>query len=264
MLKNFLETVLKIDRPHSASMADWDRWYENLKTTRPVAYYLAVRLPRLAARLHIRTFGRIDSLKAYLENGLVTKTHSLTSTSLKFGRWHELDDRILHCTMDSLVFFVENEMAGLWQISNDKKIERSAPDGLAYLNWASALTEEEVYGQHAGGELTRQARDSQEISRIYIWWTVERLKRRDQSEESGLDQFCESMDVKYPRLPNSTGGFARRTWQRHYDNTQVLTTEDEAEYGLLITKTMEIETARDNEDEEMLISLIKIRSGLWT
>lgn len=268
MRRSFIETVLKINRPNSASMADWDRWDETLRTTRPVAYWLTERLPRMVYRLHSRTFGRISRLRHYLMNGLVSKTHALTSTSLKFGVWHDLDSRILHCTMDSLVSFIEVDMAGLWQAGKGKKVERSAADGLAYLDWACSLSVSEFNNEDKGGtptdEPSEQALDAREIRRVYIWWTIERLKRIDPSEESGLDQFCESMDLKYPRLPNSTGGLSRRTWHHHYDNSPVLTKEEDETYGLLIKKTMAIETARDNEDEEMLISVIKKRKSLWT
>lgn len=269
MLEHFLKTVLKINKPNSASMADWDRWYANLRTTRPVAYWLTERLPWMVYRLHLRTFGRISRLRHYLMNGLVTKTHALTSTSLKFGVWHDLDSRILNCTMDSLTVFVEIEMAGRWQMGKGKKVKRSAADGLAYLDWASSLSvsefnNEDKGGEPADGEPSEQALDAREVRKVYIWWTIERLRRIDASEESGLDQFCESMDVKYPRMPNSTGGLSRRTWHHHYGNSPVITKEEDETYGLLIKKTMAIETARDNEDDEMLISVIKKRKGLWT
>ncbi|NDD55478.1 hypothetical protein EBZ39_16710, partial [bacterium] len=82
-------------------------------------------------------------------------------------------------------------------------------------------------------ELTPQAKSAIEILKIYHWWK-NRPNRKEPMEESGWSKICET---KNP---------------------------DPQEKDIAFNKLQELENQMDQEDEDMLISLIKVRKSLWT
>ena len=86
-----------------------------------------------------------------------------------------------------------------------------------------------------------------EANVIYDWW-INKYPYRD-----------EELDKKYP-LPNEMDDDKPMLWMFYsrYENTP-----DAVEYKALLSKRSDEELVWDNEDEEMLIRLMKIRLSLW-
>jgi hypothetical protein len=175
----------------------------------------SVRSAKSAAKSMFSLRIWLTQARSYFINRFIDKTHALTSSSLKRGQFHELDTRILHCLFDSLVDYIEKELAWMHVICTEANPKRrgfgwrSRHEGLAHLDWESELMDDH-------GQPTSQALSAREIKALYLWWTEERPKRQDPFMVSSMERF-----------------FA-------------------------------LERQFTNEDGEMLIRLMKIRSNLWT
>jgi hypothetical protein len=170
--------------------------------------------------------------------------------------------------MDELTNFVEVDLAAEW-LGSKRHHRRSPEDGLHYLEWASAITDnfhtEDYPTESPKPTLSQQALDAAEVKIIYLWWTAIRPNRPDPDEASKLNEFRRRMDIKYSKPEGHKGTFAvRSTWMSFYDNKQVLTESEETEYRALISQCSRIETEYGREDQEMLHRLIEIRGSLWT
>lgn len=247
-------------KPRAATLEGWDDWKAVAKSSRPFRYWLAEE-----GLDHLQKFLRLPidalySVKYYIVNRWVTKTHVL-STGLKPGKWHELDERLIHGMFNELVNFVEVELAWMhvvWDEAARKQFNvpfwgygwwrfrtwRCKEAGLANLDWQRSIVNNETYGVEPGDEAygtpTRQAINAQEILDLYTWWTVTRPARPDPYIVSGWTELCS-------RTP---GGGVRAM------------NHDESRTALdLIDK---LEQQYDDEDDQMMTRLIKVRKSLWT
>lgn len=134
-------------------------------------------------------------LKFLFINRFITKSHALTSHDLKRGEFHDLDKRIIYCLFDSLVDFVEKELA--WEhliLSGGKRplnflhTWRSREHGLARLEWEASLTSGITLTEYPERPIP-QAVSAQEILCLYLWWTEERPMRLDPFKLRSIERF---------------------------------------------------------------------------
>ena len=261
-------------KPGSATAQGWNQWEKATKEATPIRYWIVETAFDAVQNFLWWPIDQVYSFKYYLNNRYVTKTHALTSHTLKKGDWAEFGTRVLHCNFDELVNFVEVETAWshiAWGDKEErKKYEapwyasgwfrwrtwRSAEAGLAHLYWAANLKYDEDMGVYPGqtsyGEPTHQAEKAQETLALYHWWKNVRPKRVDPYDESGWSAICAAADKKDP--DNVMAMFD------HSNETQ----EESEARSKALDKTHEIEQAYEKEDEEMLIRFVKLSSNLWT
>ena len=110
--------------------------------------------------------------------------------------------------------------------------------GLKYLQWEMTIDKTSPH----------QAEAAREIWQLYHWWKFVRPNRVDPMDASGWSEHC--------RLLESRG--------RHILDTDDLTAEERARSRKTLDVCREIEANYDEEDEEYLVRLIKIRKSLWT
>jgi hypothetical protein len=122
--------------------------------------------------------------------------------------------------------------------------------GVDHLKWAMSLTNEEFLDEDEKhkAEPTYQAKTAREILELYTWWTEVYPKRPDVYDASGWSAYCD---------------------MRRENGYHLLDMEDkspeETEMGrIALDKSNEIEKIYNDEDEAMMIRLIKIRESLWT
>jgi hypothetical protein len=123
--------------------------------------------------------------------------------------------------------------------------------GMAYLNWASTLTNEEFLDEEEKhkAEPTYQAKAAKEIIELYTWWTQTYRNRPDAYDASGWSEYCElSRKANGGRLSFSND-----------KSPELKKMSDKAHKAL-----RKIEEAYAKEEEQMMIRLIKIRESLWT
>lgn len=222
---------------------DWDEWETTTQSNHPKLYYLIETLFNKAQNIVMFPTDVIWSIKSYIKNRFKYKTHYL-QTKLEVGAYHEIDERILHGLFETLVEFVEVELAHMQQYSKNwkkPKLDRSAEAGLEYLEWEMNLTDDGIH-------FTYQAMNAQKQYELYNWWKNVRPNRPDPYEASGYNAYYEEVYG------------TRVLWSLRYQGT-----ERQYEELMRLSKVVDsIEKSYREEDERMMIELIKHRSGLWT
>jgi hypothetical protein len=93
---------------------------------------------------------------------------------------------------------------------------------------------------------TPQALDAKEVFELYTWWKATRPSRPDPSDTSGWSDYCEKGHKDIGSL--------------FEDQSE----EDQAESRIILEEMGAIEKTYAQEDEAMMIRLIKLRHSLWT
>jgi hypothetical protein len=263
---DWLRGTVKIS---SGTGSEWRLWKTAAKETHPIRYWLAEEgLDRVQDFVNWPA-DRFHDIRYYINNRWITRTHALTAHArdIPRGEWRDVGDRFLPCLFNELVDFVEVETAWhhvLWDESVREQYGvpwarrflrfrtwRSAAAGIAHLEWAATLTNVEWLSDDEKhlAEPTRQALAAQEILALYRWWTEIRPARPDPYEVSGWNDYCD-------RQRDTDRGF----WLDLEDQTA----RDRRIADRALTKLRELEQAHEQEDEAMMIRLIRVRNSLWT
>lgn len=257
-------------KPESASGKGWNEWRKTASSAHKFRYWLAEEGLDAIQDFVMWPIDKLYNIKYWLVNRFNTKTHSLTSSTLERGQWHDLDSRILFCLFDELVNFVEIEKAWIHIVFSDKadrkkynmpwygsgwfnlRSWRCPQAGLDHLDWESTLIWDESSGCGPDHELynkpTYQANNAQEIAELYHWWKFVRPVRPDPYDESGWSEICDR------RRENGN-----LLWSGEDESP-----EEEKESKKSLDLLRKIEEEYETEDTDMLIRLIKIRKSLWT
>jgi hypothetical protein len=251
---------------------DWDNWHEEASKKYPVRYWIAEEGLDAVQNFIWWPVDKLYDAKYYINNRWISRTHSLTAhrRDIKPGSWCDVGNRFLPCLFNELVDFVEVELAwwhlawspeerpkynmpwwavGWWRI----RTWRCPQAGLDNLKWQSELvwTENELGEGHKDiGKPTYQAVKAKEILELYHWWTEVYPNRPDVHDVSGWSAYCEKK-----RQSNPNGSLFSNKGE-----TKELRKEADRALKLI----QKIEKQYEDEDERMMIRLIKIRSSLWT
>jgi hypothetical protein len=231
------KTFADFEKPSALTFEGWDIWEANNKAKHPFVFWFTEDFLDDVQNFIYWPYDKWLSFKYYLSNGFVSKTHVL-STGLKFGQYYEIDYRIIRGLFETLVDFIEIEKAHMysWNHPEFKSINkwyqpwRCPESGLAHLAWEMTLDKpqkDEDGKELPYSENPRQAESAREQLALYNWWKHTRPARPDPYEASGFNK------------------------ENNYDTKN---------HELL----QKIEKQYDDEDEEMMIRLIKIRHHLWT
>ena len=261
----FANRIRGTNKPTSETADGWDEWEKTAKRSHRVRYWIAE-----TALDSIQDFinwpsDKLYNLKYYIINRWIDQSHALVAhpKHVKRGGWMDLDNRMLYCLFDELVDFVEIEKAYSnyrWQEQKMKQLRwwqggrwrtrtwRSADAGIQHLEWEMSLTNEEWLdeGEKHLAQPTSQALAAQEILELYRWWTEVYPNRPDPHDVSGWSAYCDDKRARGIGL--------------------LCTDPDEAKWDTraILDKSREIEQSYTDEEEQMLIRLIKIRGNLWT
>ena len=263
----FADWVRGTAKISAGTSKQWREWENEAKTLHPIRYWIVEEGLDYLQNFVNWPADRLNDVRYYINNRWVSRTHGLTS-NLEKGRWHEFDTRLLHSMFDELVNFVEIEQAWhhvVWDKDAQKRFETPwwrkgwlrwrtwrCPDaGVEYLVWASGLKIDDSMGVSKGdenfGEPTQQAIGAREILELYRWWKIERPKRQDPYEVSGWHDICDRRREKGQGI----------LWEDDSD-----TEKEESKKSLDTIHNLELQY--EQEDEAMMIRLIKIRRSLWT
>jgi len=250
---------------------EWRLWREAAKGTHPVRYWIVEEGLDYAQNFVNWPADRFHDIRYYINNRWVSHSHRLTAhpRDIKPGSWCDVGNRFLPCLFNELVDFVEIEQAWhhcLWSDEERKKYEvpwwrrgflrwrtwRCPEAGLEYLHWAANLKMDDSMGLAPGddgwGEPTHQAKAAREIIEIYTWWTEVYPKRPDVHDASGWTAYCDM----------------RRTKGYDLFDMEDKTESEAKQCREALDKSRALELQYEQEDEAMMIRLIKIRQSLWT
>ena len=257
--------------PSALTHSDWKVWHKEAQAKHPVRYWLADDGLDYIQKFFFYIPDKLYGFKYYINNRWVTRTHSLTAHArdIRPGDWCDVGNRFLPCLFNELVDFVEIELAW-WHIAwsgRDEHEKYNAPfwstgwfrwrtwrcrqAGLDNLAWQMTCDNKDYTHEDDPryGELTHQAHSAAEILALYTWWTEERPKRVDPMEASGWSSYCESKRL--------AGGSVLDILDDPEESVKIDT-------GPMHEKMNELDAKYEQEDEEMMIRLIKIRGALWT
>jgi hypothetical protein len=267
----FADWVRGTPKPSAGTSEQWDEWGRKAQGYSRIRYWLAEEGLDYISNVVYFIPDTLHSIKYYINNRWVSRTHSLTAHTkdIKPGQWCDVGNRFLPCLFNELVDFVEIELAW-WHIAwnEEERDKYNAPfwasgwfrwrtwrcpqAGLDNLEWQRNLrwNEDEVGKDFKDlGELTPQAVKAQEILDLYTWWTTTYRNRPDPYEASGWTAACEAQR-------EANGG--KLSWGIPKD--PVFKKAQTKAHKLL----QKIEADYEKEDEAMMIRLIKVRNGLWT
>jgi hypothetical protein len=261
-----------------SSSKEWATWHNLAKISHPFRYWLTETALDKAQDAMCYVPDRINDVRYYLNNRYTAKTHALTST-LKRGQWHEFGERLLYCSFDSYIDFLEIETAWshvMWSDDAERAkynlpwwreqwytrwfAEWRCPEAaIAHLEWEMTLTNDNASGYETTNPKYNlpafQAVAAKEKWALYYWWKYVRPQRVDPHEASGWSALCEQRRL---RTITETG---EDLWLWSMDDR---TTNEGAESSRVLTASIALEKQYADEDEEMLVRLIKVRGNLWT
>ena len=248
----------------------WHEWEVEAKGYNPVRYWIAEEALDAIQNFIWWPVDQIYALKYYINNRFVSRTHSLTAhpRDIKPGQWQDVGNRFLPCLFNELVDFVEIETAWshiAWGEKEDRakynapfwatgwfrwRTWRCPQAGLDHLDWAMTLTNSDwcTPDNPDYNKPTGQAIRAKEIKELYLWWTTVYPNRPDPYEVSGWSAYCEAKrDLNDGRL---FGGKDTASLKKQSNKASKLLQKIEKQYA--------------DEDERMMIRLIKARDSLWT
>jgi len=266
----FADWIRGTEKLSAATSEGWDEWRTAAQMRHNFRYWVAEELLDNIQGFFLYIPERLNDVRYYINNRWVSKSHALTAhpRDIRPGRWCDVGNRFLPCLFNELVDFVEIEQAWhyvMWNSEEQKKYNvpwyrsgwlrwrtwRCPEAGLAYLDWASTLTNEEFLDDDQKHEAvpTFQANNAKEIKELYLWWTTVYRNRPEPMEASGWSAYCEAA-----RLANSGRlSFGKEKSPELAEMSRVA-----------MDKMHKMEEAYEAEDEAMMIRLIKVRQGLWT
>ena len=258
-------------KPTAETSRGWRVWTQAAKSSHPIRYWIVEEGLDLVQNFIYWPTDKIHAIKYYINNRWITRTHALTAhpRDIKPGQWQDLGYRFLPCLFNELVEYVEVELAW-WHIAWDEQARKKfqapfwargwfrtrtwrCPEaGLDNLEWQRSLKYDEQWHEKDDpdfGKPTPQAEKANEILSLYMWWTVERPARPDPADLSGWTALCAERRLK---RGNEFWDLEERTPE-----------ENDRDHRCL-DEMHRLEEQYEQQDEDMMIRLIKIRRGLWT
>ena len=264
----FADWVRGTPKGKAKGVEDWEEWTKEAQRYNPIRFWLAETALDQLAKVVFFIPDTLYSIKYYINNRWVTKTHCLTANpqDLKPGIWTDVGYRFLPCLFNELVDFVEIELAWSHVSWADKEVQkkykmpfwgagwfrwrtwRCPQAGLDSLEWQRNLVYDDNWKPFKKGQPTLQAINAKEILDLYTWWTQVYRNRPDPYEVSGWSDVCE----------------ARRVASGDKFCLEILDPKLKKQHDKAHKLLQKIEAENEKEDEEMMIRLIKIRNALWT
>lgn len=265
----FADTVRGTVSIKSGTGKEWNDWTKQAKSAHPFRYWIVETAFGKVQDFVTFVPRKINDVRYYVNNRYQVKTHALTS-NLPRGQYRDLGTRMIHCLFDEYVNYVEVELA--WKSvrwDSDSKFKppvwqrqwwtrwmtewRCPEAGIAHLHWEIELKNDDSWVDKDSADYglpTLQALAAMEKLAIYQWWKYVYANRPDPHDLSGWSEHC--------------------AIRRGDDDDNIMmwgedrTDEERAQTRIILDKTQAIEKQYRDEDENMLIRLIRIRESLWT
>jgi hypothetical protein len=176
----------------------------------------------------------LDNIVDWIRYRTTRRNYHIVNTGLAPG-YHDCDERMIHAIFNLLVDFVEIEKA-----------------------WMNTWTDNAAYSKLSWFDRNFRRFRSPEDGIAYLNWEINQCNLKDQSDSAKeiLDLYTWWKEVR-PNRPDPYIEF-------DYDFSKSFGLTTLKENRSILTKINEIENYYHQEDEDMLIRLMKIRRCLWT
>jgi hypothetical protein len=236
----FADWIRGEKKPYALEWGEWEEYYNDLKKRKPFRYWFTEKFLHNLQDILNFPLDIYKEIKFYIRNRWIDKTHYL-KTGLRPGHYYEFDYRLMHGLFNELVDFVEIELAHnmTWKNKDKYKFKngRCVEASYDYFKWANNLKQKNKEGKRV---LSEQAKSSRKVQKLYEWWKNKRPNRLSPMEKSGWAEIYDTMESSNFKMKAPKGS------HKHY------------------LKLLQIEEAYDQEDEDMMVELIKLRKHLWT
>lgn len=267
---NTVRHVFVLEKPEAATAKGWKEWERTAMREQPVAYWInEVAIDRIVRNL-TKVTGFYNDLRYGIKYRFFDRYH-LINTGLNPG-YHDADERMLHGMFNLLVDFVEIEKAWMhvvfdreerekrkypwWSIGWTRfKSFRDPEAGIDHLRWETTLDNPDLSQAERS---STQAQTARELLVLYYWWKDVRPKRLDPMDASGWSDYCDQRRKASSEKNNGDPDF----WD--FIDTEDDSPEERAKTSEILEKCRKIDEEYAQEDEEMLIRLIKVRKAMWT
>lgn len=249
---------LKLETPYALTFDGWNEWQKKTKAERPYAYFINYTLRNYYSDFIYIITTPYTNTRFWIHNHITERPH-IIDTGLPPG-YHDMCEKMLHGNFNMLVDFVEIEKAWLnvvWQ--KDSKYRKKYPwwslnptrfkrfrcpeAGIDYLNYDC----ESRGDRQPFNKPTEQSLAAKEILELYNWWKNIHPKRPDPMVSSGWSELCSKIKDKGRNV----------LFDKH-------TKEDEDELEKRSDLLNKIEKDYTDEDQDMLVRLMKVRQNLWS
>lgn len=276
----WLRKTAGLTNPDGLTSVGWREWGKKSKEISPFIHWFTDEFLGSLQNFFSWPKDKLWDVRCAINARFFDKYHYLP-TRLNPWKYHEIDSRILYGLFETLVDFIEIEKAWMhviWgQTDNQKEFgfkwyemngwirpffrRRHPLCGLAHLEWEMSLVKDDNwYGEceesikkakETGeyGKPTHQALAAKEQFELYTWWKHIRPNRSDPYDESGFSSYFKKLEEIHDDFFVGIEEQSREMIEESRDCSM---------------KCHEIEQANEEEDEAMLIRLIKIRGSLWT
>jgi hypothetical protein len=252
MLKKFIEWM-KYNPPYYATAEEWVDFDKDFKKNAPIRYFFCKGKFR-NAWWKIKNF--FEDIIDWIKYRTISKYHIVDSGLSP--NYYDIPELMLYTNFNLLVRYVEEELPALHSWNEREKIKNlfgwkyylpwfikkhlkynkkyAIEYGMVHLDWEQTLT----------GEIDKQqAKVAKEIKELYLWWTEERPKRKLPEYPDIERENTHIFEVFSDKWRRENPEYAK-AWKNY------------------IEEANKLEEKWDEEDEEMLIRLTKVRQHLWT
>lgn len=258
-----LRNRLGMEKPKWAQFDEWDDWHRAARTAHPYGYFLTETLPNWLDTVWDFINSPYYDTRYYIRNRFIRKTHVLR-TDCPVGTYQDIDERLLGAMANAVIDFVEIELAykSNWCVTDASKTavwrEGRCPElGLDYLRLEQEMVYDENESYHNPellGQRHPQAIEADEILAIYNW-AKNRPNRPDPYDVSGWNDYCE----ENRKLSESSGKSYFAGFFSNNNDAEMSARRDAAHQ-----KLTEVEKQYQQEDDDMLMRIVKIRRRLWS
>lgn len=209
------------------SSEDWIRYDDYGKEKHPFLYKVLKVISNIDIWVSVRYRRYFTDIYWHVYHRFYKKSY-LIDTKLPKNTWHETENMILHGVMAELVNFIEIQKDGYpWELEELDKKQRGESNSIDGEDEFSKMND-------------TQWMDMKEAYDIYLWW--KKYPQREKEIEDILN------DLKHSKHKSFMHMFADKT---HKEHNSVVWSKYEEQQKLLY-----------QEEEDMLIRVIKVRKGL--
>jgi hypothetical protein len=229
-IPNYFKKKLNINRITFGTSEDFDHYDDWLKSTHPKMYWFENVLMDKVQDAFCWLPSLYNGLRSKIQNRFIDRV-SVLQTGLDPWTYNEIETRMIHGLFNTFKIYIEVELAHYSQVFYSEETEKERKDwtpiqhAMSHLEWEIDYTE---------GNQSVSAKEKMEL---YKWWTEIRPNRID-PWVLVVEEECDNSPV----IPS----LSKLSYEEKY-----------GDYNRELVR-------QEEEDTEMLVRLIKLRSSLWT
>ena len=239
------------DMPEALEPGKWAEWDAEQKKNTPIRWFFADTVPDF---FNENLVWPIERNYRKFKARWIHKEWMVIPRRLDKYEYVENDTLMIHSMFEILEKYVLEEKSHMWHVFSDdisppKDDYEKFNYAMKHLDWEIALCKDMDLKHSPPCTERSQSHTAKETKELFFWWVNERPDRVDPYENMWYQKYHEM------RKERGFDEFSMRN-----DNTP----EEEEVYKKAMDLATVLEEKYRDEDEEMMIRLVKISPGMWT